>query len=156
MPPSLTPQTPRPTVGVGIVIIRETAGQPEVVLIRRGRPPGEGVWSIPGGHLETGETVREGAVREAAEETGLQVTGLKLVDVVDVVLRHDDKTVNIHWTLVDFCGTVAGGELCAGSDAAAARWVALSDLEGYDLWEETLRIIRTGVAMVTGDEARSS
>src|SRR5690349_14813106 len=118
----------RPIVGVGIVIVREVAGIQEVVLIRRGRPPGQGLWNMPGGKLELGETVRDAAVREAREETGLEIAGLRLIDVVDAYARGDDGAIAYHWTLVDFRADWTGGEVCAGDDALDARWVPLADL----------------------------
>jgi ADP-ribose pyrophosphatase YjhB (NUDIX family) len=151
VPPSSPPPL-RPVVGVGIVIVREVAGTPEVLLIRRGRPPGEGLWNMPGGKQELGETVREAAAREAREETGVEISGLRLIDVVDAFARQSDGAIEHHWTLVDFRADWAGGEVAAGDDAADARWVPLADLDRYGLWAETLRVIRAGAAMNTEAE----
>ncbi|TAL04555.1 MAG: NUDIX domain-containing protein [Rhodospirillaceae bacterium] len=141
----------KPEVGVGIVILRSNHGCPEVLLIRRGQPPRKGKWSIPGGRQELGETVREAAIREAREETSVEISDLRLIDVVDLVTRGADGTVETHWALVDFRAKWTGGEAIAGSDAADTRWVPLSDLDSYDLWGETLRVIRVGAEMRPAD-----
>ncbi|MCB2107559.1 MAG: NUDIX domain-containing protein [Rhodobacteraceae bacterium] len=128
----------QPTVGVGVVIVRGT----QLVLIKRGKAPRLGEWSIPGGTQELGETVRETAVREAFEETGLTVDNLSLIDVVDAFGKHPDGSLRTQWTLVDFRADWGAGELCAGGDAADARWVELADISKFGLWDETVRVIR--------------
>ncbi len=137
----------RPAIGVGIVILRPRGESREVVLIRRGNPPRQGGWSIPGGHQELGETVRAAATREAMEETGLTITNLKLVDVVDAIYPGADGSVADHWTLIDFRADWAGGELTAGGDALEARWVPLSEVDRYKLWNETAEIIAAAARM---------
>src|SRR5512143_3082680 len=104
----------RPLIGVGSIIVREG----RVVLIKRGHPPLEGEWSIPGGVLEVGETLREGVIREAHEETGLVVEPLDLLGVFDRVLRDAKGQVLYHYVLVDFLCRITGGELHAAGDAA--------------------------------------
>lgn len=132
--------TRKPTVGVGVVILdRSPQGIVSVVLIKRGQPPRQGQWSIPGGKQEFGETVREAAVREVKEETGLDVELLGLVDVVDLIAP------DAHYTLVDFVARPLGGTLQAGSDAASAEWVAVADVPAMKLWDETERIINASV-----------
>ena len=133
----------RPVVGVGVVVLRGA----EVLLVRRGRPPRQGEWSIPGGKQELGETVREAARREVREETGVEIALLGLVDVVDGVRRDAAGTVVSHYTLVDFAAEWLSGEAVAGDDAAEARWTPLAGLDGYRLWSETRRIIAAAVAM---------
>jgi 8-oxo-dGTP diphosphatase len=117
-----------------------------VLLIRRGKAPRAGEWSIPGGRQEWGETVREAAVREIMEETGVTVTGLRLVDVVDGIYRVDGAVTG-HWTLVDFRADWAGGTPRAGDDAIDAKWVLVSDLGRYGVWSETQRIIAAAMAL---------
>lgn len=129
----------RPIVGVGVVVWRDD----RVLLIRRGKPPREGQWSLPGGAQELGETVADTARREVMEETGLALARLELLTVVDLVERTpDDGRVLYHYTLVDFVAEAAPGSATAGSDASGIGWFALSELEGLGLWAETLRIIR--------------
>jgi 8-oxo-dGTP diphosphatase len=125
-------------LGVGAVIWNATR---EVVLIRRGKAPRENQWSIPGGHIEWGENVRDALVREVHEETGLSVEIAGLIDVVDLLTRDDAGNVTRHYVLIDFAARLTGGDLCAGSDAAEARWVPYAQLANYALWSETRRII---------------
>ena len=104
-----------PLVGVGAIIIKDE----RVLLVKRAHPPIQGQWSIPGGVLEVGELVREAAVREAREETGLIVEPGALLGVYDRVLRDPEKRVQYHYVLIDFLCLPVGGELSAASDAAA-------------------------------------
>jgi len=126
-------------IGAGVVVLRHSSSEAEVLLIQRGKPPRKGEWSIPGGRQEFGEKIRETAQRELQEETGLTLKDLTLVDIVDACRM--DSSANIHWTLVDFCTLWDGTEAHAGSDAEAVRWVPLSRLDDYNLWTETIRII---------------
>jgi 8-oxo-dGTP diphosphatase len=145
-PPVPSGERQRPSIGVGAVVLRHMAGRVEVLLIRRGKAPRAGEWSIPGGRQEWGETVRETAEREILEETGVKVTGLRLLDVVDGI-SETGGSVTGHWTLVDFRADWADGEPRAGDDAMDAKWVPVSDLGAYGLWAETQRIIAAAVAL---------
>lgn len=137
-------QVPRsPIAGVGAVITN-SAGQ--VVLIRRGKAPREGQWSIPGGRIEWGETIEEALRREIMEETGLTVRIERLIDVIDLVARDTPDTVSGHYVLIDFKAVHISGELRAGSDAAEACWASPDMLDQYSLWEETRRIIDAGLS----------
>ena len=120
----------------------------QFLLIRRGKPPRLGEWSIPGGRQELGETVRETAVREIREETGLEIELLALVDVVDVVRKDDAGRVASHLTLVDFAARWIGGDAVAGDDAMAVGWFTLADLPSLGLWTETERVIRESHPLV--------
>ena len=135
---------PKPIVGVGAVIWNRHG---EIVLIRRGQEPRLGEWSIPGGRLEWGESVREGIIREVREETGLEVEIGGLIDVVDAVTRDASGEVVRHYVLIDFLVRPVAGTLSAGSDAAEARWVAYAALDEYVLWSETRRIIDAAARM---------
>lgn len=131
-----------PIAGVGAVISND-AGQ--VVLVRRGQPPRLGQWSIPGGKLEWGESLKDGLRREIGEETGLVVKIERLIDVVDLLTRNAAGDVIGHYVLIDFRAFHVSGELRAGSDAAEARWVDPAALDQYGLWDETRRVIAAGL-----------
>jgi 8-oxo-dGTP diphosphatase len=138
-------QTPKaPIVGVGAVIWNDRG---EIVLIRRGQEPRLGEWSIPGGRLEWGESVREAIIREVREETGLESEVVGLIDVVDSVTRNEAGEILRHYVLIDFLVRPIGGALRAGSDAAEAHWVAYKALDEYVLWTETRRIIDAAARM---------
>ena len=132
----------RPIVGVGVVVWRED----KFLLVQRGKEPNKGQWSIPGGAQELGETVFAAAHREVGEETGLEVTSLRLVDVVDGIMTDDEGRVTYHYTLVDVVGQYKSGEAVAADDAADVAWYELDDLPALGLWSETERIIRLSAA----------
>ena len=128
----------RPVPAVGVVCFREE----EVLLIRRGTPPKQGEWSLPGGRVEPGEPVRTAALRELKEETGVDAVLVDLVDVVDAVFENrSGDLITRHYVLIDFVARWQSGAPVAGDDAAEARFFHLSDLASLDLWDETLRVI---------------
>jgi 8-oxo-dGTP diphosphatase len=126
-----------PLVGVGGVAIWEG----RVLLIRRSKPPFEGQWSIPGGMLEVGETLREGVRRELLEETGIEVRVLDLVEVFERITRDESGNSKYHFVILDYLCEAKGGEIRAGSDAADAAWVRLSELGNYGVSEAATRVI---------------
>lgn len=126
-----------PMVGVGVVCLR---GE-DVLLIRRGKPPQAGSWSLPGGRQKLGEMVRDCALRELTEETGVQAEVGALLDVIDTITPDDEGGIVYHYTLVDFVAVWRSGEPRAGGDAADARWFAPAELDTLNLWRETRRVI---------------
>jgi len=132
----------QPFVGVGAIIIQDA----RVVLVKRAHPPIQGQWSIPGGVLEVGEFVRDAAIREAREETGLIVEPGELLGVFDRVLRDADKRVQYHYVLIDFLCRPVGGNLLAASDAAEVRWFTRAELPALNLAEDTQEVILKGLA----------
>ena len=129
-----------PLVGVGAVIIEDE----RVVLVKRAHPPLQAEWSIPGGVLEVGERVREAAIREAREETGLTVEPGELLGVYDRILRNPERRVRYHYVLIDFLCRRVAGDLAAASDAAEVRWFSRDELPALKLAEDTLDVIRKG------------
>ncbi len=134
----------QPIIGVGAIIIEDG----RVLLVKRAHPPIAGQWSIPGGALEVGELVREAAVREAREETGLIVEPGELLGVFDRVLRNAEQRVQYHYVLIDFLCKPVGGELCAASDAAEVRWFTREELPALNLAEDTHEVILQGFGKV--------
>ena len=135
----MTDAIPRPLIGIGTIVLRDASEGVEVLLIRRGTPPEVGRWSLPGGKQDFGEGVRDAARREVLEETGIEVDIQDLIDVVDMLPTPANGMR--HYTLVNFRARPVGGVLQAGDDAMDARWVPLSDLDTYNLWVETRRVI---------------
>jgi 8-oxo-dGTP diphosphatase len=133
-----------PLVGVGAIIIEDA----RVVLVKRAHPPLQAEWSIPGGVLEVGELVREAAVREAREETGLTVEPGELLGVYDRVLRNAEQRVQYHYVLIDFLCRRVAGDLAASSDAAEVRWFRREELPALKLAADTLDVIRKGFAKI--------
>ncbi len=149
----------RPIAGVGVVVLKDDS----VLMIRRGKPPRDGQWSIPGGKQKLGETWRTTAVREVGEETGVEIEVIGLIDVVDAIVREGDplppgvrpaateadssKRVQYHYTLVDCAAVWTGGDVQAGGDAAHAEWWPLARLDELPLWSETVRIITEAAAL---------
>lgn len=132
------PETP--LVGVGAIIIDNG----HVALVKRGRAPLAGQWSIPGGLLEVGETLRACAEREVREETGLTVEIGELLGVFDRVVPDADGHIQYHYVLIDFACRRISGELQAADDAEDARWFRSEELAALSLAAETLKVILVG------------
>lgn len=130
----------QPLVGVGAIIIQHG----RIALIKRGKPPLMGEWSVPGGMLELGETVRHGVQREALEETGLVVQARELLGVFDRIVSDAKGQFSYHYVLVDFLCEVVSGELCAGHDACDANWFAPDQVVTLPLAADTAEVIRLG------------
>lgn len=146
----------QPAIAVGIVTFKDD----KILMIRRGKPPRKGQWSIPGGKQKLGETWRAAAAREVKEETGIDIEVLGLIDVVDAIIYDeqtpktkekplknniDNKSIIFHYTLVDCVAEWVSGTVNAGSDAAHAEWLSLPQIKKLDLWSETLRIINEAI-----------
>lgn len=127
----------RPLVGVGVVVWRDE----QVLLVKRGKPPRQGQWSLPGGLQHLGETVFAAACREVAEETTLEVEIVDVVAVIDSIQRDEEGGVRYHFTLVDVLAEWRSGEARAQDDAADVAWAGLDELADYRLWDETVRVI---------------
>jgi len=140
-----------PLVGVGAVIVQNH----RVLLIRRGQPPLLGEWSLPGGVLECGETLREAVVREAREETGLVVETGEMLGVYERLIRGDEARVRYHYVLIDFLCHPTGGDLKAGSDAAEVRWFTREELPALNLPDDTNDVVLKGLARTMERRASS-
>jgi len=129
-----------PLVGVGAIIIERD----RVVLVKRAHPPLQGEWSIPGGALEMGETLRQAVAREALEETGLVIEVGELLGVYDRILRDADGRIRYHYVLVDFLCRRIAGEPKAAADAAEARWFTSGEVSELSLAQDTGEVIKLG------------
>jgi ADP-ribose pyrophosphatase len=110
----------RPLVGAGAVIVRER----KVLLLKRRFPPNKGMWALPGGLVELGETVQEAAVREVKEETGLEVRLERLIDVQNDLHRDAEGRLEYHYILVDYLATIIGGRLKVSEESLDHGWFA--------------------------------
>jgi 8-oxo-dGTP diphosphatase len=131
-----------PLVGVGAIIVSNG----RVLLVCRGREPLKGHWTLPGGVLELGESLVDGVKREIAEETGLEVEPIELVELLDRIHREGEK-VRYHYVIADYLCRVTGGQLRAASDADAVRWVERAEWNSHSalkLDPITVRVIEKG------------
>jgi len=131
-----------PLVGVGAVIVEEG----RVLLVQRGTEPAKGKWSIPGGLIDVGESLREAVAREVREETGLLVEPLELIELLDRIHRDGDR-VRYHYVIADYLCRVVSGTLLAASDADAVRWVERAEWNSHSalgIEPITARVIEAG------------
>ncbi|HUJ29719.1 MAG TPA: NUDIX hydrolase [Candidatus Acidoferrum sp.] len=133
----------RPVVGVGGVVIANG----RALLIKRGHPPLEGEWSIPGGTLELGETLLEGVRRELAEETGIEVQVLDLIEVFERVFRDEAGKTRYHFVILDYLCEAVRGHAHAGSDVVDVAWATKPELAKYSLTPTATRVIRKAFEM---------
>ena len=136
----------QPILAVGVVLLDGD----RVLLIRRGRPPNAGRWSVPGGGVDLGESMREAAARELREETGLEATLGPIVEVLERIVPDESGRTKYHYVIVDFVGTEPRGELVATDDAAEARWVKLEELGSYDTTDDLVPVIERARALRDG------
>lgn len=134
------PAFPAPVPAVGVVCLKGDA----VLLIRRGRPPNAGDWSLPGGRIEPGERLLDAARRELLEETGVTAEIVGLIDAVDGLFAEAGR----HYVLIDYAARWIAGEPRAGDDAIEAAFVPLAEIDDRLAWEETRRVIREAVSLV--------
>lgn len=142
----------RPIVGVGAVIV----DQGRVLLVKRGSPPLLGEWSLPGGVVELGETLRAAVEREALEETGLIVKAGEVLEVLDRIIPGKDSSPQYHYVLIDFLCVVTGGTLCAGGDAADVCWASEKELRKFKLERLALKVIGKAFLATNSLKSRTS
>ena len=133
----------RPLVGVGGVVIDGD----RTLLIRRGSAPLEGQWSIPGGMLELGESIEEGVRRELAEETGIVVRVLELIEVFERVIPGEAGRTRYHFVILDYLCEMVSGEARAASDVIDVAWATDEELERFELTAIATRVIRRAFEM---------
>jgi 8-oxo-dGTP diphosphatase len=135
----------RPVLGVGAVIVQDG----RVLLVRRGTQPLKGEWTLPGGMVELGETLREAVKRECAEETGLIVEPGAVVEIFEKIYPGENGRLRFHYVIVDFLCSVTGGELRAASDVDEVKWAADADLAASKVVEFTQQVIRKAMALTS-------
>jgi 8-oxo-dGTP diphosphatase len=131
----------RPIVGVGAVVLRNR----QVLLVRRASDPLRGQWSLPGGMLELGETLKKAAEREVLEETGLRVRVDEVLDVFDSIVPDAEGRTQFHYVLIDFLCHSSSGETRAGSDVSEVAWAGVNELERFGLTENAVKVIRKAI-----------
>jgi 8-oxo-dGTP diphosphatase len=138
----------QPVVGVGGVVVSDG----RALLIRRGGPPLEGQWSIPGGMLEVGETLLAGVRRELAEETGIEVRVLDLIEVFERIELDGSGKPRYHFVVLDYLCSAVRGEARAGSDVTDAAWATPEELAQYSLTSTAARVILKAFDMARANE----
>lgn len=128
-----------PRVAVGAVVFKDE----RVLLVRRGQPPAQDLWAIPGGRIEIGETMQQAVEREIFEETGITVRALDPVYTFDVIDRDEHGRPRFHYVIIDFTADYVGGQIKAGDDAAAARWVSADELGSLKVSSKTRQLLKT-------------
>lgn len=129
-----------PLIGVGALILERD----RIVMAQRGKPPLMGQWSLPGGLVETGESLAEAVRREVREETGLEIEPLGVLEIFERIMRNAEGAAEYHYVLIDYICRMAGGALAAGDDVCSVAWVRRRDLESLDITEGTLAVIEKG------------
>lgn len=132
----------RPVLGVGALIFEDE----RVLLVKRGREPLAGHWSLPGGCVETGEGLEDAIAREVLEETGLHVSPGPVATVFERLMPDEAGRHEYHYVLIDFYCSVQGGSLRPGDDSSEVAWFLLNDLATLKLTEGTLKVIQESAA----------
>ena len=135
-PADKTPRRPGPVAGVSAVVVRDG----KVLLVKRVNPP-VGLWSLPGGHVELGETLRQAALRELAEETGIEAEITGLIDCIDIINKSRRGDLENHYVISIFGARWIGGEAVAGDDASAVMWASAGELGGLAMTPGTADFI---------------
>jgi 8-oxo-dGTP diphosphatase len=130
-------------LGVGAIIFDDD----RILLVERGKEPLKGYWSLPGGVVETGETLHDGVKREILEETGLIIEPVRVAEIFERIMHDAEGKVEYHYVLIDYLCRVTGGELVAADDVSQARWFHRGELPGLHLTEGTLAVIEKTYGM---------
>lgn len=130
------PQNPLPAVGAVVFL------EGRVLLVRRGQPPSEGQWAIPGGRIQLGETMQQAAEREILEETGIVIRASDPVYFFDSIIKDEQNRVQYHYVIVDLYADYISGVPLPGDDATDARWVSASELIQLDVSAPTLDLLK--------------
>lgn len=135
----------KPVPGVSTLTLR--SGQ--VLLVKRAKKAGFGLWSLPGGHIETGEPARDAALRELTEETGVTARLDRLIECQDIIHRDAQDTIVFHYVISVFLCHWQHGEAVAASDVSDVMWASVSDLEGLKMTHGTANLIRSTLKTLT-------
>ena len=129
-----------PLVGVAAAVF-DSEGR--VLLVQRGQPPGVGSWGLPGGLLDLGEKLADGARREVREECDIEIAVGGIAGVFEPITRDEAHKVEYHYVVVDFWASFVSGEATAQDDAAAVAWVDVAALDDYSVNRDTCSVIES-------------
>lgn len=133
----------RPYLAVSAAIIRDG----KVLIVRRARPPARGLFTLPGGGVEAGETLHEAVIREVQEETGLQIEPLGLVGHREAIARDADGKVERHFVILPFAARWISGDVALNEELAEAHWLAPAELAGLTTTEGLAEVVRAALAL---------
>ena len=127
-----------PVVAVGAVVFRSA----RVLLVRRGQPPSQDLWAIPGGRVRLGETLQAAAERETLEDTGLTVRARQPVYTFDLLEKDSQGRIRFHYVIVDLIADYVTGTISAGDDARAARWIGPEEIRHLKVSRHTIELLQ--------------
>jgi mutator protein MutT len=128
----------RPILAVGTIVVRNGS----VLLARRGKPPSQGKWSVPGGAVDVGESLEDAARREIREECGIEVELMDTIEVIQRITRDDTQRVRFHYVIVDYLARWTGGEPRPSAEASDVHWFRPEEFDGLDMTAGTAEVIR--------------
>ncbi len=128
-----------PRVAVGAVVFKDS----KVLLVKRSKPPGHGLWAIPGGSVELGETLQQAAEREILEETGITILARKPFYTFDVIEKDTKNQTRFHYVIIDLMADYISGEPLPGDDADEVRWVSSRELKNFNTSPSTLKVLES-------------
>ncbi len=127
-----------PIVGVGVVVWRDD----KVLLVKRGRAPRKGQWSLPGGVQQLGETILQAGVREVREETGIDIKPLGIITALDGISKDAKGKIEYHYTLIEIVAEAGEGDPHPADDATDVCWAELDKVDKLCEWPEVERVVR--------------
>ena len=127
-----------PLVGVATAVFNDVG---QILLVKRGRPPGAGNWGLPGGLLDLGERLADGARREVKEECAVEVELVEMIATFEPIMLDEEGKIEYHYVVVDFWGHYLSGEATPDDDAIAVAWVHMDDLNGYYMATDTKGVV---------------
>jgi 8-oxo-dGTP diphosphatase len=127
-----------PQTAVGVIVFRDD----KVLLVKRANRPGQGLWAIPGGRVELGETLKEAARREVKEETGVSISPTEPIYVFEVIERDDEGDIRFHYVIIDLLAEYLSGEVNPGTDASEARWISSAELKELPVTKTTREFLK--------------
>ncbi len=122
-----------PQLGCGGIVRRGDT----VLLVKRGKPPRQGQWAIPGGRVQAGESLRDAVEREILEETAISVHAGDMVYQLEYIEHDEQGALAFHYVVLDYAAEYLGGEPCAGDDAEEAAWLRFDELAALPLTDST-------------------
>jgi len=134
------PAVPRPAVGVVVI-----GDKRKLLMVSRAKPPAQGLWSVPGGSIELGETIFESAMREVFEETAIKCRPFGVCDAIDAIYRDKKGLVRFHYVIVYVVARYESGLVMARDDASQAGWFAIEEIAGLNTPGRTAELLRKGL-----------